>query len=395
MRLLLYTQNHEPGGGNRYLTDFVKALPASWSVEVLTNRGALFETDLERLKQRPVPIVELPVATIHDLLRRKGPAGLFFKVWRRLPLIDRLLSRWLKAKNSRLFGRFLQTREYDAVWAFNGGFPGGHSCFDLLYKAHRLGLPTLMSVVSMPAPVGRFERSNRHAISGIDRFVVNCNAIKQILTVSRDIPSERVDVIYNCTHLPADIHRFRSDRPGVQFGFVGRVEPLKGAELMIEAFVDALDRMPSTAHLHCYGKKMLGPLSTELAARYADRITLHGPFGAADADVYPNIDALVLPSFWEGFPYVIIEAMAHGIPVVATDVGGVSEVVRTHHTGLLIQPRDKAQLTEAFIEMCAASRESMQAMGKRARQEVESRFSNNAFEQAVKEFCRKYWNKDI
>lgn len=394
MKLLLYTQNHEPGGGNRYLTDFVNALPPSWTVEVVTNRGALFKSDLERLKQRSLSILELPVATTRDLVHQGGPIGLFFKIWRRLPLINRLLSHWLRTKNSRLFGQFLPTRHYDAVWAFNGGFPGGYSCFDLLHTAHRQGLPTLMSVVSMPAPAGHFDHVYRHPIAGIDRFVVNCNEIKKALISSRNISPDRIDVIYNCTHLPATIRHVTPGSQELQFGFVGRVEPLKGAELMIEAFVEALDHIPSAAHLHCYGKKMLGVRSMELVAQHTDRITLHGPFDTADADVYPKIDVLVLPSFWEGFPYVIIEAMAHGIPVLGTDVGGVSEVIHSHRTGLLIRARDKTQLTKAFIELCAATSESIQAMGNQARLEVERRFSYTAFEQAVKKYCRIHWNKD-
>ncbi|WP_294597249.1 glycosyltransferase family 4 protein [uncultured Rikenella sp.] len=394
MKLLLYTQNHEPGGGNRYLTDFVNALPPSWTVEVITNRGALFKSDLERLKQRSLSILELPVVTTHDLVHRGGVTGLLFKIWRRLPLINRLLTRRLRTKNSRQFGHFLQTRDYDAVWAFNGGFPGGYSCFDLLHTAHRRGLPTLMSVVSMPATAEHFDRIYRHVIAGIDRFVVNCNRIKEALSSSRNISPDRIDVIYNCTHLPATIRSCTSGSQGLQFGFVGRVEPLKGAELMIEAFVEALDHIPSAAHLHCYGKKMLGIRSMKLVAQHADRITLHGPFDTADTDVYPQIDVLVLPSFWEGFPYVIIEAMAHGIPVLGTDVGGVSEVIQSHRTGLLIQARNKAQLTQAFIELCAATSESIHAMGNQARLEVERRFSYTSFEQAVKEYCRIHWNKD-
>lgn len=64
--------------------------------------------------------------------------------------------------------------------------------------------------------------------------------------------------------------------------------------------------------------------------------------------IMQSSDALVMSSSWEGFPYVIVEALANGLPIVATDVGGVREGVLHDETGLLVPPADADALTEAL-----------------------------------------------
>lgn len=85
-------------------------------------------------------------------------------------------------------------------------------------------------------------------------------------------------------------------------------------------------------------------------------------------------DLLVLPSSAEGFPLVILEAMAAGKPVVATNVGGVSEIVRHQETGLLIPAEDISSLAEAIFEM-VQNPESAREMGRKGLKVVTENFS--------------------
>ncbi|MGI5836283.1 MAG: glycosyltransferase [Chloroflexota bacterium] len=64
-----------------------------------------------------------------------------------------------------------------------------------------------------------------------------------------------------------------------------------------------------------------------------------------------SIDILVLPSLWEGLPNVILEAMAHGQPVIATRVGGVPEAVLDNVTGIVVQPGNADHLAQAIIRL--------------------------------------------
>ena len=63
------------------------------------------------------------------------------------------------------------------------------------------------------------------------------------------------------------------------------------------------------------------------------------------------LDLYVLPSLWEGLPMIILEAMAAGCPVVATNVGGVSTAIQDKYTGRLVKDRSPGQLSEAIINL--------------------------------------------
>jgi glycosyltransferase involved in cell wall biosynthesis len=86
--------------------------------------------------------------------------------------------------------------------------------------------------------------------------------------------------------------------------------------------------------------------SSDLAT--AVRFEGHVPYGPKLLDLYDRHDALVLPSFTEGFPQVLLEAMARGVPVVATSVGGVARLVRDGENGLLVDAGDVDSLADAL-----------------------------------------------
>jgi glycosyltransferase involved in cell wall biosynthesis len=121
-----------------------------------------------------------------------------------------------------------------------------------------------------------------------------------------------------------------------------------------------------------------GPARAELreqAARsgLADRVRFLG----FQADVQPVLDAadvFALPSLWEAMPYALLEAMAAGLPVVASSVAGVPEVVVQDETGLLIPPRKSAALAAA-LDRLLASPALRDRMGQAARERVVERFN--------------------
>jgi glycosyltransferase involved in cell wall biosynthesis len=89
---------------------------------------------------------------------------------------------------------------------------------------------------------------------------------------------------------------------------------------------------------------------------------------------YPALDLVVLPSLSEGLPNVAMEAMLFGKPVVATNVGGVPEVVEDGVTGIVVPPRDAKALADAVIEMLS-SPGLMAEYGVRGRNKVLEEFS--------------------
>jgi D-inositol-3-phosphate glycosyltransferase len=135
--------------------------------------------------------------------------------------------------------------------------------------------------------------------------------------------------------------------------FVGRLEPLKGVDVLIDA-MSILAGAGSSARLLIAGGNLDGDLAHTLRARVNEhRLNESVRFlGAVDqkdlATYYSAADVCAMPSFYESFGMVAIEAMACGTPVVASRAGGLQFTVRDGETGLLTPPGDAAALAAAI-----------------------------------------------
>jgi len=127
-------------------------------------------------------------------------------------------------------------------------------------------------------------------------------------------------------------------------GFIGRLDPVK----RIPDLVRAIALVPGM-ELHIFGegddRAMIEYTINEL--NLSHRVTMHGRT-RSPLDALKCIDTLVLPSEAEGFGIVLIEAMAAGRSVIATDVPGIRDVVKHEHTGLLVPPRSPPALAAAI-----------------------------------------------
>jgi len=92
------------------------------------------------------------------------------------------------------------------------------------------------------------------------------------------------------------------------------------------------------------------------------------------AEILAAADVVVLPSLSEGFPFVLLEALAMGCPVVASQVNGVPELIEDHKTGLLVPPRDPQALATAIREVLSDSTAASK-MGAAGRAVVQERFT--------------------
>jgi glycosyltransferase involved in cell wall biosynthesis len=136
-------------------------------------------------------------------------------------------------------------------------------------------------------------------------------------------------------------------RTRLRIGYVGRLAPQKRADLLVRAF----GRMQRPAELVVVGDGPERARVRHLArtSPAAERITMTGFVPHSDVPaVLSSLDVLVLPSAYEEMGSVLVEAMVAGLPVVASDVGGIPEVVRDGETGLLVPPGDVDRLAEAL-----------------------------------------------
>jgi glycosyltransferase involved in cell wall biosynthesis len=157
--------------------------------------------------------------------------------------------------------------------------------------------------------------------------------------------------------------------------FVGWMLEAKGVRELLEAA-----RALPGAHFTLIGAEdpeFLASVRGELEA-LSDRVRRIPPRPREEVlALYAEADVFVLPTWREGFPNVVLEAMGAGLPVVATPVGAIPEAVRDGEEGFLVPVQDAAALTEALRRLID-DRTLRLAMGRRARERAESVFSIDA-----------------
>lgn len=167
--------------------------------------------------------------------------------------------------------------------------------------------------------------------------------------------------------------RRRLEQPEERFCWlgVGRLEPQKA---WADA-ITALAGLPAGQHLSIVGEGPDRPaLQAQVAAQgLGDRVRLLGH--RADVDhLLRGADGLVLSSHWEGLPNVVAEAMASALPVVATDVGGVRELISDPELGVVVPTHDVDALRRGMAQVAAADPADRATMGKRAREAIVAGF---------------------
>ena len=160
---------------------------------------------------------------------------------------------------------------------------------------------------------------------------------------------------------------------------VGRLDPVKGAALLISAVANLLSQ-GRPVHLTLVGG---GPMAAELRA-IADRlgigtaIDFPGPIGQDELPTYyASADIFCMASFAEGVPVVLMEAMASGLPVVTTRIAGIPELVEDGRTGLLVSPGRSDLLVDALGRLID-DEVLRRTLGEAARDRVEAEFDAEA-----------------
>jgi glycosyltransferase involved in cell wall biosynthesis len=179
-----------------------------------------------------------------------------------------------------------------------------------------------------------------------------------------------------------DLARFplvdRGDRTAAtRIVTVGRTVPEKGQALLIEAIARLRERGIEAQLTIVGGGPQLEELRA-LAARLgvAGAVELAGPVGQGEIlGYYERADVFAMPSFAEGIPVVLMEAMATGLPVVSTHIAGIPELVEAGESGFLVAPGRVDELTAALERVLAASPEERAAMGRAGRARVEDEFA--------------------
>ncbi len=211
------------------------------------------------------------------------------------------------------------------------------------------------------------------------------------LTDKVGVPQRRVTQVYN----GVDSVRFHpapggpQPIPGCPFaapahwlvGTVGRMQTVKDQPTLARAFIRALQLAPALSHRLRLVMVGDGPLREQVLAvlRSAGVEDLAWLPGERDdvPEVMRGLDCFVLPSLAEGISNTILEAMASGLPVVATRVGGNAELVRHGATGEIVPAADAEAIAGSLVRLATAP-EHAAALGRAGRADAEQNFSMQA-----------------
>jgi sugar transferase (PEP-CTERM/EpsH1 system associated) len=225
----------------------------------------------------------------------------------------------------------------------------------------------------------------------VDHYVALSRDLAGYLVDAVGVPAPRVSQVYNGvdTDRFTPAHGARSMIPGCPFGdsqhwivgTVGRMQAVKDPIVLVRAFVHALHSRPELRgrlRLVMVGDGPLRVPCQELLDRagLSDLAWLPGELDDVEK-VLRGLDGFVLPSLAEGVSNTILEAMACGLPVVATAVGGNADLVSDGVNGIIVPPGDAPAIAASLLRL-AADPDGAARMGKAGRESVESRFSLQA-----------------
>jgi glycosyltransferase involved in cell wall biosynthesis len=267
--------------------------------------------------------------------------------------------------------RILRREEIDVVHAHN------RTAWFYATLASRLagGVPVVLTSHDRTAPRLGVRPLQRLCARATTRAVAVSDIGRRALLATEGFDPSRVVVVRN----GADERRFRdgADRPAARralrlpedaevVGTVARLHPEKNVPLVVRAFAAVAARRPRARLVVAGDGPELGTCE-ELARdlRVADRTRFLGE-RADVTGVLSALDVFALGSDSEGLPVALLEAMACGLPVVATDVGAVAEAVADGTTGTLVPPRDPAAMARALESLLAdpARREFLGGSGR-------------------------------
>ena len=222
---------------------------------------------------------------------------------------------------------------------------------------------------------------------------------RRYLIETYKIPADKVALIYQGT----DTERFQHSNSAWKesqnryplpiaaspiLGIIGSFEHRKGHPVLFEALKDLVSSSLPNAHLMVVGD---GPDESMLKERVKNleleqNITFF-PFTNEPNYIFERLDMTILPSLYkEGLPNVLLESMSMGVPVVSSNIGGVSEIVIEGETGYMVEPADKTMLASA-IKKVWANQDNYQEMKIKARNLITEKFNKSAqFERFISHF---------
>ena len=232
-----------------------------------------------------------------------------------------------------------------------------HGC----YRGSRAGTAVVASMLAWHRVIGTYSRL-------VDRYIALSEFTRQNF-VAAGFDPDKICVKPNCVY----------PDPGERTGdgayalFVGRLETEKGVDTLLSAWRQMTQRIPlRLAGAGCLSEKVKGAALDMPQVEYLGQVPSNRLM-----DIIKGARFLVLPSLcYENFPMTVAEAYACGVPVLASELGAMKEIVEQDRTGLLFRPGDVDDLV-AKVSFAWNNQEYLKRLGRQAREEYETKYTSD------------------
>ena len=314
-----------------------------------------------------------------ELAEDLGEDGFVVEALGRQPGLDRALARRLRGRLAHHRVDLIHAHQYTPFFysamargIFTRHLPGAR----VLFTEHGRHVPDTTSLKRRLANKALLKKTDR--VTAVSRFV------KDALIKNEGLPADRIDVVYNgiapgiepseeARNAAREQLSIVDDRPVVMQ--VARFHPVKDHATALRAWSIVQAQMP-TALLVLVGdgpeRGNLEALTEQLGLQ--DAVQFTGPVNNA-RQLIPAADLCMLSSLSEGLSVTLLEAMAAGKPVVATDVGGNPEAVFNGETGLLAPSRDPEALAGCILQLLPNAPYTARTLGQAGRERLLTRFT--------------------
>ena len=355
MRLVFVLDSLGSGGAQRQVVELACFLHAKRdvAVEILIYHDIDFFAP--RLREAGIPLTVLPK-------RRKVDLGFVLR-----------LRRWLAERRPDVVHAFLLA---PALWTLLAvrGLPRGR-------RPRFIAGERSAEIAARPL----LERLQRFVYRRSDAVSANAASVAWEISAKLDVAKDRVH------HLPNGIDFDAWDRlaarpcpivlaPGrLHLALVGGLRAEKNHLVLLDALAALEPSRRAALEVLFVGAESGSPgdagrVHEGIVQRGLESVVRVVPSTAEIAALIARLDAIVMPSAFEGFPNVLLEAMASGVPAIASAVGAIPELLTEGETGFLVPPGDTDALVAALVAFQDLSHETRRALGQRARTAVRARY---------------------
>jgi glycosyltransferase involved in cell wall biosynthesis len=244
---------------------------------------------------------------------------------------------------------------------------------------------------------------HRWYLNRLDRLFAISDFARKNLVETYPLPAEKVQTLYiginvgQFERTPGKQEQFKKDFPYIPsdsriVGVVGRIDPMKGQLEFIEAIPAILTRHPNTYFV------IVGRPTSENENKYLEFIKYRAKqLGVEDFITYTGfyndvsvplsvMDIFVMPSYFEAFGLIALQAMACGVPVIATAKGSIDEIIPSNEYGIKVTPKNSSMISEAVIKLLG-DKELSTSIQQKAYQRVKDVFDEKKyFQDLIKEY---------